>query len=354
MATDSTQQLTDDEIEKANQDALDQVNSLIGDAEELAESEEWPEVMSLCQQAIGISAQRLGPLHICTLWHIKKMGGYLREQGKYADAERVDRGLLVKWESKQPRDDLHEISVLDVLSNLVKDLKPQGLDDQVIDVQRQILQSVIRERGEDAPHTIPCKTKLANSLYCRGDYVESFRLHNEALTTLRLSCREETRDTAVLLDLSGVDCLALGDAERAQALQEEAVAVAGRVCGPHHDTTLQCVTNLSRTYCETGKAPADWIQRMEMLINESVQPRQEPNAVTANLLNALGNAYCDARRYHDAQHAYFKCHDWANKSLGCDHSFTRLCQDNLMLASTKTGDLVLAPILSSEVTGIPQ
>lgn len=348
----STQHFTDDEIEKANQDTLDQVNSLIGKAEELAESDDWQQVMPLCQQAIDICTRRLGPLHICTLWHIKKMGAYLRQQRKYADAERVDRDLLFKWESKQPRDDLYELSVLDVLSNLVDDLRPQGLHDQVIEVQRQILQSVIRDRGEDAPYAVRCKNTLANSLHGRGDYTEALQLHEEALATLRRSGGGETPYAAVLLDMTAVDYLALGELGRAQSLQEEAVSCARKVCGSTHDTTVQCVANLSKTYRKIGKMPNDWIQQMESLIREAVPYGRDHNVVTADLLNALGNAYCDTHRYRDAQDTFSTCHTWAEKKLGRGHGLTRQSLDNFIFASTKTGDMVRVPIGSSGVTGL--
>ncbi|KAK3191571.1 hypothetical protein K4F52_002386 [Lecanicillium sp. MT-2017a] len=349
----TTAQLSDAEIEDANLDAVDQANALIGEAEGLAESDEWPRVMSLCRQAIDICTQRLGPLHLCTLWHIKKKGAYLRQQGQYAEAERVDRGLLAKWESKPTRDDMYELSVLDVMHNLVDDLRPQGLHDEVIVVQTDILQAVIRDRGEEAQYTSVCKGKLANSLYRRGDYDEAFRLHKEAFTTLkRLGCGE-TPDYAILLDMAGLDCRAMGDIAQAQALQEEAVALAEKICGPRDDTTIRCIANLSLTYRKSSIDLTGWRQKLENLARELVPPGQQLRRITADLFMTLGNIYFDEERYRDAKEAYVKCLAWAEENLGREHSFTVMSLESFASASTKAGDLVWAPVVGSDVTGIP-
>jgi hypothetical protein len=152
----------------------------------------------------------LGAEHPDTLTSASNLASYLASQGKYADAERIER--------------------------------------EVLGVRKRVL-------GAEHPSTLASANNLAASLEGQGKYAEAERIWREVLGVLKRVLGAEHPDTLRSASSLAMSLSGQGQHAEAERMLHATLASLQRVLGPAHPSTLHIAGNLQRVQAHTGINP---------------------------------------------------------------------------------------------------
>ena len=119
-----------------------------------------------------------------------------------------------------------------------------------------------------------------------------------------------------------------GRVEEAEALLEEAVALARRVVGPEHPDTLRILGRLPSVYEKSGKAErAESLEREVLAIRRKVLGPAHPEV--ARSLSGMGSRMVERHRYAEAETLLKECLSIRVGALGAEHPHTQLTRQRL-------------------------
>jgi tetratricopeptide (TPR) repeat protein len=198
------------------------------------------------------------------------LGVALRRHGRYADAERVQRGVVE--ELRASLGDEHPETILSV-NNLGAVLADQGKHAEAETILREAL------RAHDNPAT---RSNLATALYRRGEYAEAERLHRSVVRERELALGSEHVETLQSKCNFGVALAAQNKLGEAEALFREVATARRRVLGDEHAETLVCVGNLASLclFPQGRCAEAETIQRHVLSVQRRTIGEDHPHTLT--------------------------------------------------------------------------
>ena len=293
------------------------------------------------------------------MWELLyKAGVYLREQGQYAEAEKlfargiatyelkVDNLTLAKtlnalastylyhgeYEKAEPlyqRVLLIRKQVLGaahpdtaaVLNNLAILYQQQGKYELVEPLYQQALD--IRERclGERHPDTAASLNNLANFYQVQGKYKKAEALYLRAIDISERELGIEHPDTAMNLSNLAALYRIQGKYEKAEPLYLRAIDIRERQLGTDHPDTAMSMNNLAILYKDQGR-----YDEAEPLYEKALSIRKlrlgEEHPDTARNLQGLAELYCKQGRYQKAQPLYEQALEIRELKLGIDHPET--------------------------------
>jgi tetratricopeptide (TPR) repeat protein len=207
------------------------------------------------------------------------LGVALRRHGRYADAERVQRGVVE--ELRASLGDEHPETILG-LNNLGAVLADQGKHAEAETILREAL------RAHDHPAT---RSNLATALYRRGEYAEAERLHRSVVRERELALGSEHVETLQSKCNFGVALAAQNKLGEAEALFREVATARRRVLGDEHAETLVCVGNLASLclFPQGRCAEAETIQRHVLSVQRRTIGEDHPHTLTTahNLADSI-------------------------------------------------------------------
>ena len=207
------------------------------------------------------------------------LGVALRRHGRYADAERVQRGVVE--ELRASLGDEHPETILSV-NNLGAVLADQGKHAEAETILREAL------RAHDNPAT---RSNLATALYRRGEYAEAERLHRSVVRERELALGSEHVETLQSKCNFGVALAAQNKLGEAEALFREVATARRRVLGDEHAETLVCVGNLASLclFPQGRCAEAETIQRHVLSVQRRTIGEDHPHTLTTahNLADSI-------------------------------------------------------------------
>ena len=256
------------------------------------------------------------------------MGMTLVQNGRYADAERIDRGVVA--ERRAALGDEHPLT-LQSMGNLAIALADQDRHEDAVAITRAILrtQGAVRARYVGTPYEpllaalyVSARSNLACYLRERGRCAE-------AAGIMRGVVRERVLDFgaghAVTLHAKRNLAMALagqGAFGEAEALFREAAAQTQRLLGEEHRTTQACLCNLAST-CLMPQglyAEAESIQRAVLSAEHRTIGEEHPHALTT--AHNLGISVWEQGRREEARALVRRVHEASVRVHGPSHRAT--------------------------------
>src|SRR5258707_1003331 len=152
------------------------------------------------------------------------------------------------WKRHQPEGERS----LDTLSGLAAMLHAQGRYGEAEEVEREILQSTERVLGSDHPETLSAMNNLAQTLNAQGDLAGADELEEQVLQAMARLLGKEHPDTLTSMNNLAQTLYAQGDLAGARKLQEQVLEARARLLGKEHPNTLTSMNNLAQTLHAEG------------------------------------------------------------------------------------------------------
>jgi serine/threonine protein kinase len=244
-------------------------------------------------------------------------------------------------------DTLASMSLMSVL------LVAEGKFAEAEKLQRQTLSTRQRVLGPEHPDTASSMSRLARVLTWQGRDGEAEALQREALRIERRALGPEHEDTLHAIDGLVVILWMQPDAHRyaeAEALQRETLPVVRRIFGPQHPETLIAMNNLAVTLRKEGKyREAESALREVLLLSIRVFGPEHPD--TLNFKGNLAFAVARQGRYQEAEQLYGEMRAVELRVLGPDDRSTARSTYNLACLAALQGHRDRAFSLLSDAIG---
>jgi hypothetical protein len=284
--------------------------------------------------------ERLGDDDPHTLSASESLGDVAWDQGRFADAQKIDEDTLAR--RRRVLGDDHP-DTLTSASSLAADFRKLGKFQAARDLQEDTLDRRRRVLGDDHPDTLHSARDLAASLSKLGDARGAEKLDEDALARCRRTVGDDHPDTLTSASFLARDFRKLGKLQDARNLQQDTLARRRRVLGDDHPDTLRSVRDLAATLRELGDARGAQKQDEDAL----ARSRRILGDDNPDTLTSVSSLAADLRKLGRPREAYALLQDTLarrRRVLGDDHPDTlRSAQD---LAATlhelgSTGRLAL-------------
>jgi tetratricopeptide (TPR) repeat protein len=134
------------------------------------------------REVLGAQKRVLGAEHPSTLSSANNLAASLSNQGKYADAEPIQREV---HEVRKRLLGAEHPKTLSTANNLAESLSNQGKCAEAEVIQREVHEVQKRVLGAEHPDTLTTENNLAASLARQGEYVEAEQMLHAALASLQ-------------------------------------------------------------------------------------------------------------------------------------------------------------------------
>jgi class 3 adenylate cyclase/tetratricopeptide (TPR) repeat protein len=152
----------------------------------------------------------------------------------------------------------------------------------------------------------------------QGRYAQALALHERALVIRERALGPDHADVARTLNNLGAVNLELGRYARAQTLQERALAVGERALGPDHPDVGHFLSDLALANRDQGRhADAQPLLERALAIRERALGPDHP--LVAESLDGLASVHAQAGRHAEAQSLYERALAIRERVLGPDH-----------------------------------
>ncbi len=269
------------------------------------------------EAAAGLRRQ-LGDDHPEALTAVSDLAVLLQSMGKYPEAETLHRDVLTRRRRVLGNTDK---ATLQSLNNLGSILSQQNKNDEAEALYREGLKGLETGLGHDHPDTLKIMHNLATLLLDEGKFDQAEPLFREVLDVSRRVLGEDHVDTLVSVEALADLLRTQGKLAEAEPLYRQVVARAKRALGEDHPATLAYTCNLSLLLQEMGKSSEaeplyrDVIERQRRLLGP-----EHPSTLTTmgNLALSLQSRGQNA----EAEELYRFVLEGRRRALGPDHPDT--------------------------------
>jgi hypothetical protein len=185
---------------------------------------------------------RLGENDCHTLCAVESLGDVEWDQGRYAEARRLDEDTLER--RRQVLGEDHPDTLI-TASSLASDLRMLGSYQAARELQEDTLRRRRRVLGDDHPHTIHSSYDLAASLRALGETSAARDLDQATFRRCRQVLGEDHPEVLQSANSLAADLHALGDVRAARDLNQETLDRRRRVLGDDHPDTLRSAADLA-------------------------------------------------------------------------------------------------------------
>ncbi len=237
---------------------------------------------SLIERSVEIRRQLLGLRNRETLDSLDKLAWTLQDQGKYAEAEQIER--------------------------------------EILPIRRELF-------GPEDKDTLGSQLNLANDLCGQAKYAESEKIDREALA-IRQRLFPEDQLTLIEMSNLAVTISLMGRYKESDQILTEALAKMNRTLGPEHPFTIKALSNLADNYDKEGRlAEAEAITRKTLEIRRRVLGPDHPDTITND--GDLGTLLNEQGRYAEAEAIHREILEKQKRITGAEHPQTLLTMNNL-------------------------
>jgi len=244
-----------------------------------------------------------------------RTGWYLRERGRYTEAEILLQQALTILEHVLGHD---HAEVADNLNRLGCTRWDQARYPESQTLHERAL--AIRERalGSDHPDVAQSLQNLAHTIWEQGRYAEAKPLYERALDICERALGSDHPTLAQCLEGLGNVQYVQGRYDEARRLYERALAIRERALGPEDPHVAHSLNNIANVYLEQGRyAEARPLYAAAMDIRERALGGDHPD-VAASIANLAELARKEGR-YSEAQPLYERALVVWERGLGPDH-----------------------------------
>ena len=270
---------------------------------------------TLFAQAVETQQQVLGPNSVETLKSMRYLAWDMHEQGRDAEAEKLDRDVLAR--SRQAFGVEHH-GTLAAMSDLASILRVQFRYAEAENLQRETVEIQKRVLGPESEDTLTSMNNLANTLSYEQKYAEAEALRRKALDIQRRVLGPEYPDTLRSM-MNLADTLYLeGRYSDAENLERETLGIQTRVLGPSHPETLMTMYNLSCALNKTGS-----YSEAESLGRKTLEDRSRvlgtEHRATLKSMVSVADSLLKEARYPEAEKLLRDALAIQRRTLGPDH-----------------------------------
>jgi tetratricopeptide (TPR) repeat protein len=245
-------------------------------------------------------------------------------QGKYSDAERLNRRALEKGVKELG---IQHPDTLTSVSYLASVLQCQGKYDEAERLSRRALEGYEKELGVQHPDTLTSVSYLVAVLQYQGKYDEAERLSRWALEGTEKELGVQHPDTLTSVSNLASVLQYQGKYDEAERLSRRALEGSEKELGVQHPDTLTSVSNLAAVLQYQGKYDeAERLSRWALEGREKELGVQHPNTLTS--VYFLAFFLHKQKRYEEASGLYQRAYDGLKQRLGSNHPSTIACDNH--------------------------
>ncbi len=210
----------------------------------------YAEAEALQRQTVEAMQRVLGPDHPDTLRAANGLATVYMDQAKYPEAEAIySRNLKIEQrelgpENSQTLHGMHSLGAVYLYEGKYGAAEP--LYRQTVEIERHVL-------GYEHPKTLLAINNLATLYQSEGKYAEAEALFSQILQVYRRISGPEHPDTLLVMNGLAGTYTAEGKYVEAEALYRKTVEIQSRVLGAEHPNTLSSKYSLGETYFYEGK-----------------------------------------------------------------------------------------------------
>ena len=311
----------------------------------LRESAKYAQAEALYKQAWAIREKTLVPQQVDKAENLNNLAMIYYRQGKYAQAEPLYQQALAIREqalgSEHPK-------VAESLNDLARLYYKQGQYVQAEPLYQRAL--AIREQalGPKHPKVAESLNDLARLYYEQGKYAQAEPLYQQALAIRENALGSEHPEVAESLNDLARLYYKQGKYAQAEPLYQQALAIREKTLGPEHPEVAKSLNDLAMLYYRQSKykqaeplyPQAQAISEEALAIREQSLGPEHPDV--ADSLNNLARLYADQGKYAQAEPLCQQALAIREQSLGPEHPDVADSLNNLAMLNYKQGQYVQA------------
>jgi len=277
-----------------------------------------------CSQSLAVRESYLGLEHPETLRSMDALSFVLHRQGKYGEAENMQRQVL---ETHKKVLGLEHPDTLRIMDNLAIVLSGQCKYNEAEEMHRQTLEKKGKVLGLEHPETLGSMDNLAIVLSGQGKYNEAEEMHRQTLEKKGKVLGLEHPETLGSMYNLAIVLSGQGKYDEAEEMHRRVLEIGEKVLGLEHPDMLMSMYHLASTLSRHGKYyEAEDMQRQVLEIRERMLGLDHPNT----LESVYGLAYLlqSRKQYDDASILYQRACLGFQNSLGANHPTTLACSKN--------------------------
>jgi tetratricopeptide (TPR) repeat protein len=255
--------------------------------------------------------------------------------GKYPEAEKLYKLALPIFEKAKPS----AASTRDLaktLNGLGRVYEHQGRYAEAETVQKRALSLVENSPDSDQMVVSYALEDLGNAYFGEGRYAEAEDYYQRALAIREKAPGGDRTAVTQTLNLISNVYMRTGRFAEAETLLKRAVDIQEKAFGPNHPDVAKSLTNLAELYRLRGRyGEAEPLQRRALEIQEKALGTDHPHVGVT--LNNLALTYWNWGRYADAEPIYRRSVEVQEKALGRDHPQVATSLNNLGLVYMRLG-----------------
>ena len=229
----------------------------------------YSRAQTLLERSVQLSNATLGPEHVQTLRERQKLAWTLFQQGRFADAESQQRGLIeVESRVFGPEHD----QTIGTMGDLATTLSEEHRLPEAETLQRKVLEIQRRVLGPEAPYTLASMDNLAITLLYEGRLEEAEKLESE---TLEIQRRAHGPDnlTTIHYMMNAADMKAsMGALAEAEKMFLDLLDLERRVIGPDSPEAAVTAYNLGTLNLKQGNVD-EALSLLRQAVDHGLPPR---------------------------------------------------------------------------------
>ncbi len=305
--------------------ALDEVNALNKQVQQLAGQGNYQEASALAEKTLSLAERVLGKEHPGTLTSVNNLAALFQDLDRLAEAEPLHKRVLEAYERVLGKE--HPETLISV-SNLALLYKAQGRLAEAEPFFKRALESRERTLGKEHPDTLKSVNNLALLYYAQRRYTEAEPLLKRTLEAHEGVLGKEHPDTLGSLNNLAALYQAQGRLAEAEPLFKRALEAYERVLGKDHPDTLTIAKNFADLCRVQGRyAEAEPLYRRTLDAHERTLGTEHPDTLTS--VNGLALLYKAQGRLAEAEPLYRRALEARERVLGNDHPDTLMSVDNI-------------------------
>jgi tetratricopeptide (TPR) repeat protein len=287
----------------------------------LRERGRYREAEPLLREALRISELEQGEQHQQTARAAATLGWLYSAQGRYIEAEPLYLRALEIYEQELGETHPDTATSLNSLASLY--YHAQGKYAQAEPLYLRALEIYEQELGETHPDTATSLNSLAELYHAQGKYAQAELLFQRALAICEQQLGAQHPDTASSLNNLALLYHHQGKYKQAEPLYQRALSICKQQLGVQHPDTARSLNNLAALYRAQGKySQAEPLFKRALAICEQQLGPQHPD--TASSLNNLAALYWNQGKYSQAEPLYQQALAIREQQLGPRHPDTAL------------------------------
>jgi tetratricopeptide (TPR) repeat protein len=335
---------------RAQDTQLQQATQLKAQGWTLYQQGRYLDAERLEKRALEMREKALGPNHLAVAASLNDLALVYEAEGRYAEAEPLDKRALAIFEKALGPEHL---DVARSLNNLAVVYDDEGRYADAEPLDKRALAILEKALGPEQPDVAKSLNNLARVYEDEGRYADAEPLQKRALAIKEKALGPEHRDVADSLNALALLYEAEGRNAEAEALYKRGLAIDEKALGSEHPYVANSLNNLARVYQAEGRyTDAEPLDKRGLAIYEKALGAEHPYVAWS--LNSLAMDYGAEGRYAEAEPLIKRALTINEKALGPEHPVVAKSLNELALLYEAEGRYAAAEPLFKRALAIDE